>query len=195
MSGILFRVSLELWKGFRFMRKTKKAVSIFGSARLPDDHPYCKIAYEIGSYFADKGYSIITGGGPGIMQAASRGAIDGGGSAIGINIELPFEQKPNPFVTATLVCRYFFVRKVLLARYSSIYVILPGGFGTLDEFFELLTLLQTGKMVDKPIILVGKKFWNDLLEWCRSHLLQERMINEDELKRIKVIDSIDEIMI
>ena len=190
--AIFFRVVFELWKGFHFLRHTKRAVSIFGSARLEDGHPYCKLAREIAFEFAKRDFAVFTGGGPGIMRAANQGAYEAGGSSIGINIQLPFEQSINPFVTASLKCRYFFVRKVLLARYSEIYIIFPGGFGTLDEFFELVTLLQTGKMINRPIVLVGKKFWNELLHWCRDTLLKEKMINESELARIQVVDTLQE---
>ncbi len=190
--AIFFRVVFELWKGFHFLRHTKRAVSIFGSARLEDDHPYCQLAREIAFEFAKREFTVFTGGGPGIMRAANQGAFEAGGSSIGINIKLPFEQNINPFVTASLKCKYFFVRKVLLARYSEIYIIFPGGFGTLDEFFELITLLQTGKMINRPIVLVGKKFWNELLNWCRDTLLKEKMINESELARIQVVDTLQE---
>jgi uncharacterized protein (TIGR00730 family) len=191
---IFFRVMVELWRGFHFLRHTKRAVSIFGSARLAEDHPYCKLAEEIAAEFAKKDFAVITGGGPGIMQAANRGAFNAGGQSIGINIKLPFEQNINPFVSASMHCRYFFVRKVLLARYSEVYVILPGGFGTLDEFFELITLLQTGKMINRPIILVGRKFWSALIDWCRDTLLAEKMINDIEFKRLKIVDTTEEAM-
>jgi len=134
----------------------------------------------------------MTGGGPGIMQAANRGAFEAGGYSIGINITLPHEQRINPFVSASLMCRYFFIRKVLLARYSKIYIFFPGGFGTLDEFFELITLLQTGKIEKKPIILVGRKFWTELLNWCQNTLLFEKMITESELARIQIVDTAQE---
>ena len=189
---IFFRVCFDLWKGFHFLRNTKRAVTIFGSARLSDQHPYCELARQVACGFSQKGFAIITGGGPGIMKASNQGAFEAGGQSIGVNITLPFEQKINPFVTASLKCRYFFVRKVLLARYSEAYVIFPGGFGTLDEFFEIITLLQTGKMINRPIILVGKIFWNDLINWCRHTLLAEKMINEEELARIKIVDTAEE---
>jgi len=191
---IFFRVMIELWRGFHFLRHIKRAVSIFGSARLAEDHPYCKIAEELAAEFAKKDFAVITGGGPGIMQAANRGAFNAGGQSIGINIKLPFEQNINPFVSASMNCRYFFVRKVLLARYSEVFVILPGGFGTLDEFFELITLLQTGKMINRPIILVGRKFWSALIDWCRDTLLAEKMINDIEFKRLKIVDTTAEAM-
>jgi uncharacterized protein (TIGR00730 family) len=128
------------------------------------------------------------------MEAANRGAFEVGGHSLGVNIILPREQRINPFVTASLKCRYFFVRKVLLARYSEIFVFLPGGFGTLDEFFEIITLIQTGRMDNRPVILIGKKFWNDLLSWCREILLVQGMITEAELTRIQVVDNVAEAM-
>ena len=189
---IFFRSSIELWKGLNFLRHTKKAVTIFGSARLPDTHAYCQLAHDVAKEFSKKGFSVITGGGPGIMQAANRGAYESGGHSIGINITLPHEQRINPFVTASLKCRYFFIRKVLLARYSEVFVIFPGGFGTLDELFELVTLVQTGKMKNRPVILVGRKFWTELLNWFQNTLLTENMINESELSRIQIVDSAQE---
>jgi len=190
--GIFLRVCFELWRGFHFLRHTKRAISIFGSARLPDSHAYCQLAREIAGEFSKRGFAVMTGGGPGIMKAANQGAFEAGGSSIGVNIQLPYEQNINPFITASLKCRYFFVRKVLLTRYSEIYIIFPGGFGTLDEFFELITLLQTGKMIERPIILVGSQFWNDLIHWCKNTLLTEKMINESELARIKIVDTAQE---
>jgi uncharacterized protein (TIGR00730 family) len=192
--SIFFRVCFELWKGFHFLRHTKRAVSIFGSARLPATHRYCQLAREVAKEFAKRDFAVITGGGPGIMQAANQGAFEAGGRSIGVNIALPYEQNINPFVTASLKCKYFFVRKVLLARYSEIFVIFPGGFGTMDEFFEVITLLQTGRMAGRPIILVGKEFWNDLLNWCRHTLMAENMITEAEFSRIQIVDSVEEIM-
>ena len=192
--SIFIRVMIEFWRGLHFLRHTKRAVSIFGSARLADDHLYCKIARELAAEFAKKDFAVITGGGPGIMQAANQGAFEAGGKSIGVNIHLPFEQRVNPFLTGSLNCRYFFVRKVLLARYSEVFVILPGGFGTLDEFFEIVTLLQSGKMMNRPVILIGRKFWSALIDWCRDTLLAEKMINDIEFKRLKIADTTEEAM-
>lgn len=191
--AIFFRVCFELWKGFHFLRNTDRAISIFGSARLIDSHDYCQLAHDVAHELSKMGFAIITGGGPGIMRAANKGAFEAGGKSIGVNITLPHEQRVNAFVTATLQCRYFFVRKVLLVRYSEAYIIFPGGFGTLDEFFELITLLQTGKMIERPVILVGSSFWSGMIEWCRNHLLTEKMINESELTRIKIVDTAEEV--
>ena len=191
---IFLRVCFELWQGFRFLRNTKRAISIFGSARFPDTHPYCEEARLLAQAFVKNGYDVITGGGPGIMKAANQGAFEAGGRSIGVNITLPHEQKLNPFVNASLKCRYFFVRKVLLVRYSEAFVIFPGGFGTLDEFFEIITLLQTGKIEERPVILVSKKFWSGLIEWCRSTLVVQGLISEKEFNRIRIVDTIEEVM-
>jgi uncharacterized protein (TIGR00730 family) len=190
--GIFFRISFEFWRGFHFLRTTRRAVTIFGSARLPEQHPDCQDAAKLAAYFAKAGITVITGGGPGIMQAANRGAFQANGDSVGINIEIPREQHINPFVHRGLKSRYFFVRKVLLCRYSEAFIAYPGGFGTLDEFFELITLIQTGKMIERPVILVGRKFWAGLIEWCRTTLIPAGMISSDELNRIQLVDHADE---
>jgi uncharacterized protein (TIGR00730 family) len=179
----------QFWRGFHFLRNTKRAVTIFGSARLPEDHPYCKIAYEVAFGIGKNGIAVITGGGGSIMQASNQGAFESGGPSIGINIELPREQRLNPFLTRSLRSHYFFVRKVLLCRYSEAFVVLPGGFGTLDEFFEIITLIQTGKMKYRPVVLVGTEFWSGLMDWSKRTLIKEGMITEEEYARIKVVDT------
>ena len=189
---MFLRITYSFWKGFHFLRGTERAITVFGSARLPADHPYCNQARKIAAAFAQKGFTIITGGGPSIMQAANEGAFQAGGKSIGINIEIPIEQKINPFVTAGLKCHYFFVRKVLLSRYSEAFVIFPGGFGTLDEFFELITLIQTKKMIERPLLLIGTDFWKGMMDWCENTLIPMGMITPAELKRIKVFDNVDE---
>ena len=192
--GLFFRIGLEFLKGFHFLRGTQRAITIFGSARLPIDHPHCVNARLVASRLTQQGFAIITGGGPSIMKAANQGAFEAGGHSIGINIEIPREQQINPFVHRGLKSRYFFVRKVLLCRYSEAFVIFPGGFGTLDEFFEIVTLIQTKKMIDRPIVLVGREFWSGFLAWCRTTLLTQGMINEQELDRLKVVDSPEEVL-
>jgi uncharacterized protein (TIGR00730 family) len=191
---MFLRMTFQFWRGFHFLRGTKTAVTLFGSARLAEDHPFCKQAHDIAFRLAKKDIAIVTGGGPSIMMAANRGAFEAGGESIGINIELPHEQRINPFVTSALKCRYFFVRKVLLCRYSSAFVIFPGGFGTLDEFFEIVTLIQTKKMLERPVILVGREFWNGLIRWCEQTLIPMGMINDHEFKRLKIVDTVDEAM-
>ena len=189
---IFFKIGFEFWRGFHFLRGSGRAVTIFGSARLSPDHPFCADARKMARVLSEKGFAIITGGGGSIMQAANQGAKEGGSPSIGININLPREQVVNPFVTRSLKCHYFFVRKVLLCRYSEAFVVFPGGFGTLDEFFELITLIQTNKMIERPVVLVGTEFWKGLLVWCREVLLPHGMINEKELSRIQVVDRIED---
>ncbi len=189
---IFFRILTEFWRGFHFLRNTGRAVTVFGSARLKADHPYCLAAQNLSRNLSKKGFAIITGGGGSIMAAANLGCKEGGSPSIGINIGLPREQQLNSFVTHGLKVHYFFVRKVLLCRYSEAFVVFPGGFGTLDEMFELITLIQTNKMIDRPIVLIGIEFWRGMIQWCRDTLLVNGMITEKELSRLVVVDEIDE---
>ena len=189
---MFLKISFQFWRGFHFLRNTKRAITIFGSARTPDGHPFCELARTISRKIGEKGIAVITGGGGAIMQASNQGAFEAGAPSIGINIKIAREQNLNPYLTRSLTCRYFIVRKVLLCRYSEAFVILPGGFGTLDEFFEIITLMQTKKMRERPVVLVGKEFWNGLLDWCRKTLVPEGMINEAEFKRLHVVDTPDE---
>lgn len=189
---MFFRIAFQFWRGFHFLRNTRRAVTIFGSARTPDQHPYCTIAYRIAHEIAKKDIAIITGGGGAIMQAANRGAIDAGAPSVGINIEIPMEQRSNPYLTRSLKCRYFFVRKVLLSRYSEAFVALPGGFGTLDELFEIITLVKTRKMHERPLVLIGTEFWSGLLKWSEEVLVRDGMITETEFKSIRVVDTPEE---
>jgi uncharacterized protein (TIGR00730 family) len=190
--SMFVRLTYQFFRGFHFLRSTHKAITIFGSARLPDDNIFCKYAYSVAHAFALKGFAVITGGGPSLMMAANRGAFNAGGQSIGINIVLPREQFINPYVNYGLSCRYFFIRKVLLSRYSSAFVIFPGGFGTLDEFFEILTLIQTRRMDERPVILVGKEFWTGLLHWCEHTLIPHGMINHGEFTRLRLVDTAEE---
>jgi uncharacterized protein (TIGR00730 family) len=192
--AIFFRIAREFARGFYFLRHTQRAVTIFGSARLAKDHHFCDKAREVSAALARQGFTIITGGGPSIMAAANQGAFEAGGHSIGINIEIPREQHINPFVHRGLKSRYFFVRKVLLCRYSEAFVIFPGGFGTLDEFFEIITLIQTKKMIDRPIVLVGREFWSGFIRWCDTTLMAHGMIHDHELARLKVVDTSAEVM-
>jgi uncharacterized protein (TIGR00730 family) len=191
---IFFRTAFSFWQGMHFLRHTKRAVTFFGSARVPMEHDFYQQARATSAELAKRGFTIITGGGPSLMQAANQGAHEAGGKSIGVNIQIPHEQGFNPFVTHGIKSRYFFVRKVLLARYSEAFVVYPGGFGTLDELFEIITLLQTGKMINRPVVLVGREFWSGLLAWCRGTLLAHGMINEKELNRIKVVDTTEEVI-
>ncbi|MBS1958404.1 MAG: TIGR00730 family Rossman fold protein [Bdellovibrionales bacterium] len=192
--AIFFRLLYHFWVGFHFMRKTRRAITIFGSARLAQDHEFCKSAYSVAKSLGAKGFTIITGGGPSIMEAANHGAKDAGANSIGINIQIPHEQHINAFVTRGIKSRYFFVRKVLLCRYSEAFVIYPGGFGTLDEMFELVTLIQTGKMVDRPVILVNRQFWTGLIEWLRRTVHPAGMLSARELDRLRVVDTEAEVL-
>jgi uncharacterized protein (TIGR00730 family) len=196
--------SHEAWHAFEIMAEfvgaTEKlkeitpAVSIFGSARTPPEHPYYKLTEEIARVLSDAGFSVISGGGPGIMEAANKGAFPGQAPSIGLNIELPHEQKGNEYQDISINFHHFFMRKVMFVKYASAFVVLPGGFGTLDELMEAITLVQTGKSRKIPIILVGKAFWSGLLDWLKNTLVAEGMAGKDDLELIQVIDKPAEIV-
>ncbi|MEW6057613.1 MAG: TIGR00730 family Rossman fold protein, partial [Bdellovibrionota bacterium] len=165
------RIFFECIKGFRTLHFVGPCITVFGSARFSSEsHPYYQLARDIGREVAKKGFTVMTGGGPGLMEAANRGAKDVGGKSIGCNITLPKEQRPNGFLDRWIEFRYFFVRKLMLAKYSHAFIVLPGGFGTLDEFFEVVTLIQTGKMKNFPVVLVGKSYWQGLLKFLNDPL-------------------------
>ncbi len=189
----LFRIMGEFVQGIEEMNGVTKAVTIFGSARLKDDHPYYAQAETLARLLAEGGYTVITGGGPGVMEAGNKGAFEAGGRSIGLNIDLPFEQDPNPYQTDEVRFRYFFVRKVMLVKYSSAFVVFPGGFGTIDELFEALTLVQTKKILPFPVYLVGRSYWQGLLDWLRGTLLTHGMVSERDLELFKVVDETDSI--
>lgn len=184
----------EFVEGFDKLAKIGPSVSIFGSARTKPDNPYYQIAEDIAGKLVKRGYGVITGGGPGIMEAGNKGAKTEGGKSIGLNIFLPFEQVPNPYVDTdkSINFDYFFARKVCFVKYSQGFVVMPGGFGTLDELFEALTLIQTKKIGRFPIVLVGSSFWNGLLEWIRTTMLNEKNINPEDLNLIKVVDTAED---
>lgn len=190
----IFKVMGEFVSGFEKLARIGPCVSIFGSARVHPSHPAYKLAEEIAYKLTKKGFGIITGGGPGIMEAANKGAHFSGGKSVGLNISLPFEQQPNPFIDPEnlLTFDYFFVRKVMFMKYSQGYIVMPGGFGTLDEMFEAITLVQTHKMIHFPIILVGKDFWNPLVEWIKNTLIKEKMINPEDIHLFQLVDTADE---
>ncbi len=192
--GRLFRISSELFRGFRRFHFIGPCVTVFGSARFKDDHPYYALGREMGRVLAQRGFTVLTGGGPGIMEAANRGARDVGGRSIGCNITLPMEQEPNPYVDWFMEFRYFFVRKVMLAKYSYAFVALPGGFGTLDEMFEVATLVQTGKMRNFPLVLMGCEFWEPMLAFMRDRLIAQGTIDQQDYDRLFVTDSPDAAM-
>jgi uncharacterized protein (TIGR00730 family) len=184
----LERIELELRAGFDALAHVGAAVSIFGSARTPRDDPEYALARETARVLGEAGFAIITGGGPGIMEAANRGASEADAHSIGLNIELPFEQGMNEFVGLGLEFHYFFARKVMFVRYASGFVGFPGGFGTLDELFECLTLIQTGKVRNFPVVLVGADYWSGLIDWVRERMLAEAKISPEDLGLISVTD-------
>jgi uncharacterized protein (TIGR00730 family) len=183
------RIFCEFIYGFRHLHFAGPCVTVFGSARFKEDHPYYGLAREVGGRLAQEGFSVMTGGGPGIMEAANRGAKDVGGVSIGCNIVLPHEQKPNPYLDKFLEFKYFFVRKVMLVKYSYAFIIMPGGLGTLDELFETATLIQTGKIKNFPLVLMGKSFWEPLLSFMRESLIKGKTIDQEDLDKILVTDS------
>ncbi len=186
----ILRIMSEFVDSFDYMaRMPEMLVSVFGSARTKEDNPLYDEARNTGKLLVDAGYGVITGGGPGIMEAASRGAFEAGGTSIGLNIELPMEQHPNTYQTDSLSFRYFFVRKVCFLKYSTALIVYPGGFGTLDELSEVLTMVQTHKINMVPIIFVGKKFWQGFIDWTQNTLLEEGMISPDDMNLFKVVDS------
>jgi uncharacterized protein (TIGR00730 family) len=184
----LQRIQAELAMGFDALAKVGAAVSIFGSARTPEDHPEYELARAVARTLGEAGFSIITGGGPGIMAAANRGARDSGAHSIGLNIDLPFEASMNTYVDLPLQFHYFFTRKVMFVRYASSFVVFPGGFGTLDELFEALTLIQTGKIRYFPVLLVGTAYWQGLVDWIRERLAGEGKISPGDLDLFQVTD-------
>jgi len=190
----MFRIMAEFVDGFEALAKYHPAVTIFGSTRIrPGDEVYQK-AEQIGKFLAENGFAVITGGGPGVMEAANKGAASAGGNSIGLNIELPLEQKPNPYTNITLHFRYFFVRKVMFVKYAVAYVILPGGFGTMDELFESITLIQTHKIKPFPVILVGSNYWRGFLDWIKEVVLKEGKISPSDLEILQLIDDPAEIV-
>jgi uncharacterized protein (TIGR00730 family) len=190
----MFRIMAEFVDGFEALAKYHPAVSIFGSTRTrPGDEVYQR-AEQIGKLLAENGFAVITGGGPGVMEAANKGAFSAGGKSIGLNIELPLEQKPNPYTNITLNFRYFFVRKVMFVKYAVAYIILPGGFGTMDELLESITLIQTKKIRPFPVILVGSNYWRGFLEWIKEVVLKEGKISSADLDILQLIDEPQEII-
>lgn len=193
-SWMVFKIMGEIVSGYEKMQKLGPCVSIFGSARLPRNSPYYLLAEEIAKKITDLGFGIITGGGPGIMEAANKGAKENGGKSIGLNIELPFEQSSNPYIDKqySIEFDYFFVRKLMCVKYAQGFIIMPGGIGTLDELFEALTLIQTHKIGRFPIILVSSEFWKGLLDWMKNTLLEMKLISEDNFSLFRVVDTADE---
>jgi len=190
----IFRIMSELVEGFDKMSRVAPAVSIFGSARSKPEDPDYKMAEEIAFKLAERGFTIITGGGPGMMEAGNKGAKRAGGTSVGLNIRLPFEQDPNPFQNLSLDFRYFFVRKLMFIKYAMSFIMMPGGFGTLDELTEALTLIQTLRIKRFPVYLVDSKFWGPLVEWMKGTLLARGLISEKDLKLFTLVDDIDKLV-
>jgi uncharacterized protein (TIGR00730 family) len=192
----IFKIMAEFVEGFEALAKIGPCISIFGSARTKPGNKYYELAVEIARRLAHEGFGIISGGGPGIMEAANKGAQMAGGKSVGLNIELPFEQHSNPYIDRDKDVQfdYFFVRKVMFVKYSQAFIMMPGGFGTMDEFFEVATLIQTGKMIQVPLILVGKEYWKGLLDWMHQTMLKdERNISEEDLDLLKLADTAEEV--
>jgi uncharacterized protein (TIGR00730 family) len=190
----VLRIQAEFVEGFGALAALGAAVSIFGSARTRPDAPECLAAEELAGKLVRAGYAVITGGGPGVMEAANRGATEAGGASVGLGIELPFEQGMNPYVNVGINFRYFFTRKTMFVKYAQAFVVFPGGFGTFDELFEALTLVQTGKVTSFPVVLVGTAYWSGLLDWMRGTVAQSGCIGERELGLITVTDDLDEVV-
>lgn len=194
-SWAIFKIMSEFVNGYEHLSRIGPCVSIFGSARTKPDDPNYKLAADIAERLAKKGYGVITGGGPGIMEAGNKGAQRGGGASVGLNIELPFEQNHNPYIDEdkNLLFDYFFVRKVMFVKYSQGFIVMPGGFGTLDEFFESMTLIQTHKIGKFPVVLVGRKFWGGLIDWIKETVLNEyHNISEPDLDLFLLVDTPEE---
>ena len=184
----VLRIQSEFVEGFGLLAELPRAVSVFGSARTPRDHPHYAAGVQLGAALADAGYAVITGGGPGAMEAANKGACDAGGMSVGLGIELPFEQELNEWVDVGILFRYFFVRKTMFIKYSVAFIIFPGGFGTLDELFEALTLIQTGKIYQFPVILFGRHYWAGLVRWIQTRVLLEKKISPGDLDLMLITD-------
>jgi uncharacterized protein (TIGR00730 family) len=188
----VFRIMAEFVEAIETLSGVKHAVSIFGSARTKPDDPYYRKAELLARRLVEKGFGVITGGGPGIMEAANKGAAEAGGQSVGMNIRLPLEQKPNPYANVSIDFKYFFIRKVMFVKYAVAYVILPGGFGTMDELFEAMTLIQTKRIKSFPVILMGSECWKGLYDWIRETMLRDNRISQEDLGRFQILDDPDE---
>jgi hypothetical protein len=184
----------EFIEGFELLSKIGQAVCIFGSSRLKKSDKYYKTSERVGYLLAKSGYAVITGGGPGIMEAANKGAKKANGKSVGLNILIPTEQKPNPYINILLDFRYFFCRKVMFVKYAKAFIVLPGGYGTLDEFFEAITLIQTEKVTPFPVILIGKEYWRGLNKWLKNQVLMRKCISKSDLNILKTVDTPEEVL-
>ncbi|WP_457622411.1 LOG family protein [Persephonella sp.] len=190
----LFKIIGDFVDGFEVMPQFIPAVTFYGSARVKEGDKYYEAARELAKKLVSKGFSIITGGGPGIMEAGNRGAKEGGGKSVGLNINLPLEQEPNPYATVTINFRYFFARKVMFNKYATAYVLFPGGYGTLDELTETLVLIQTKKVKPFPVILYGSEYWNGLVEWIKNVVLENGYIDSEDFNLFQISDDLDQIV-
>lgn len=190
---MLFRIVAEFFRGFRSLHFVGPCVTVFGSARFKEDHPYYQLARDVGAALAQLGFTVMTGGGPGIMEAANRGAKDAGGFSVGCNITLPHEQAPSPYLDKVVEFRYFFIRKVMLVKYSYAFVVLPGGVGTMDELFEALTLIQTRKIKNFPIVVMGKDYYYEMYDFLEE-MVRQKTISPEDLNLLMMTDSVEEAM-
>ena len=190
----IFRIMAEFVDAIDTLSRVRRAVSIFGSARVSPENPYYEKAQRLAEKLAQAGFSVITGGGPGIMEAANKGATDAGGTSVGMNIQLPYEQKPNSYANIAINYHYFFIRKVMFVKYAMAYVILPGGFGTMDEFFEALTLIQTKHIKGFPVVLMGSEYWKGLVGWLKNTMLKEKLIDKGDMDIFQIIDDPDDVV-
>ena len=190
----IFRIMAEFVESIEVLSNVHNAVTIFGSARVKPGDTYYQKAEKLGQLLAQNGFAVITGGGPGIMEAGNKGAAEAGGQSVGMNIKLPFEQKPNPYANLQIDYKYFFIRKVMFVKYAMAYVIMPGGYGTMDEFFEALTLIQTKRVKSFPVILMGSEYWQGLLDWLKNTMLQKEMIHPFDIEMIQIIDEPEEVV-
>ena len=188
----MFKILSEFVEGFEHLRDIDPAASVFGSARVREGDEHYRLGREVGSLLAKDGITVLTGGGPGIMEAANRGAYENGGKSVGLNIELPFEQSPNPYTTKSISFNYFFVRKVMLVKYAAAFIILPGGFGTLDELFEAITLIQTKKILPFPVVLVDSDYWGGLVNWIKSTMIDAGYISPNDTGLLRVVDTAEQ---
>ena len=190
----IFRIMAEFVDSIEDLSRVQNGVTVFGSARVKPGDPYYQMAEKLGRLLVQNGFSVITGGGPGIMEAANKGAAEAGGQSVGMNIKLPFEQKPNPYANLQIDYKYFFIRKVMFVKYAVAYIIMPGGYGTMDEFFEALTLIQTKRVKSFPVIVMGREYWQGLLDWLKSVMLHKNMILPFDVEMIQIMDEPEEVV-
>ena len=190
----IFRIMAEFVDSIEDLSRIHNGVTIFGSARVKPEDPYYQKAEKLGRLLVQNGFAVITGGGPGIMEAANKGAAEAGGQSVGMNIKLPFEQKPNPYANLQIDYKYFFIRKVMFVKYAVAYIIMPGGYGTMDEFFEALTLIQTKRVKSFPVIVMGSEYWQGLLDWLKDTMLRTNMILPFDIEMIQIMDEPEEVV-